>query len=173
MTTALVAYATKHGSTAEIAEAIGDTLRTRGISTDVSPARDVRSIDGYDLVIVGSAVYMLRWQGDAVDLLKRFEHDLRQRPLWLFGSGPTGGSPEADAKLADTLGDQPPAPGNVRKYAERLGAHPYRTFGGRAGPGMGGVFERWVPKGDWRDFESIRVWATGIADSVQPVALVR
>jgi hypothetical protein len=46
----------------------------------------------------------------------------------------------------------------------------YRTFGGRVGPEMGGVFERWVPKGDWRDFEAIRGWASHIADAVQPVA---
>ena len=168
-TTALVAYATKHGSTAGIAEAIGETLRARGIPTDVMPAREVRSIDEYGLVVVGSAVYMFRWQGDAVDLLKRFERGLRERPLWLFGSGPTGGTPKTDAKLAEILVDQPPPPGNVRKHAERLGAHPYRTFGGRADGGLNGVFERWVPKGDWRDFDAIHAWANGIADAVQPI----
>ena len=169
-TTALVAYATKHGSTAGIAEAIGETLRARGIPTDVVPAREVHSVDPYGLVVVGSAVYMFRWQGDAVDFLKRFERDLQRRPLWLFGSGPTGGSEEADAKLAEILGDQPPPPGNIRKRAERLGARPYRTFGGAAGPDMRGVFERWIPKGDWRDFDAIRAWANSIADAVQPVA---
>lgn len=163
MTRALVAYATKHGSTADIAEEIGRVLREHDIDTDVTPAHAIRSIGGYDLVVVGSAVYMFRWQGEAVDFLKRFERDLQRRPLWLFGSGPTGGSPEANAKLAEVIGSQPPPPGNVRKRAERLGAYPYRTFGGRAGPEMGGVFERWVPKGDWRDFAMIRAWATDIA----------
>ena len=170
-TTALVAYATKHGSTAGIAEQIGVTLRARGIPTDVAPARDIRSIDDYGLVVVGSAVYMFRWQGDAVDFLKRFEEQLRQRPTWLFGSGPTGGSPEAEEKLDQILANQPPPPGNVAKRVTRVGARGYRTFGGRVGPEMNGFFERRIPKGDWRDFDAVREWANEIADSVQPVAV--
>jgi menaquinone-dependent protoporphyrinogen oxidase len=170
-TTALVAYATKHGSTAEIAEAIAETLRARGIPTDVGPASDIHAIDEYGLVVVGSGVYMFRWHGDSVGFVKRFEGKLRDRPTWLFGSGPTGGTPEADEKLAQVLADQPPPPGNIAKLAARVGARGYRTFGGRAGPEMGGIFERWIPKGDWRDFDAVRTWANGIADSVQPVAV--
>jgi hypothetical protein len=38
---------------------------------------------------------------------------------------------------------------------------------------MGGFFERWMPKGDWRDFDAVRGWADGIAaelkDAVTPV----
>jgi menaquinone-dependent protoporphyrinogen oxidase len=170
-TTALVAYATKHGSTAGIAERIGATLRERGILADVAPARAIHSIDGYDLVVVGSAVYMFRWQGEAIDFLKRFERQLRGRPTWLFESGPTGGSPKAEEQMARVLADQPPPPGNVAKLAERIGVRECRTFGGRVGPEMGGIFERFVPKGDWRDFDEIRAWANTIADAVQPVAV--
>ena len=170
-TTALVAYATKHGSTAEIAEVIGETLRARGIQTEVAPAAAVRSIDDYELVVVGSAVYIFRWQGDAVDFVKRFEAHLRDRPTWLFGSGPTGGSPKAEEELARVLADQPAPPGYVAKLATRIGARGYRTFGGRVGPEMGGFFERHIPKGDWRDFDAVRAWANDIADAVQPVAV--
>lgn len=169
--TALVAYATKHGSTGEIAEVIGETLRARGITTEVAPAQSIRSIDDYGVVIVGSAVYMFKWQGEAVDFLKRFERQLGKRQVWLFGSGPTGGTPEDDAKVAEMLADQPPPPGDVAKLAERVQARGYQTFGGRVGPGMGGIFERWVPKGDWRDFDAIREWAGHIADAVHPVAV--
>jgi menaquinone-dependent protoporphyrinogen oxidase len=169
-TTALVAYATKHGSTAEIAEIIADTLRGRGITTEVAPANAIRSVDEYDLVVIGSAVYTFRWQGAAVDFLKRFERSLRERPTWMFGSGPTGGTLEEDDKVVEILAAQPPAPDNVAKLAARIGARPYRTFGGRIGPGFGGLFERWIPKGDWRDFDAVRAWGNEIADSVQPVA---
>ena len=163
---ALVVFATKHGSTKGIAEVIGTTLGDRGFRTDVRPARDVRSIDAYDLVIVGSAVYMFRWQGDAVDFLKRFEHQLALGPTWLFSSGPTGGTPDAEAKLAEVLATQPPPPKNVAQLAERIGSRGHRTFGGRAGDDMGGIFERWVPKGDWRDLDAVRAWANEIADAV-------
>lgn len=170
-TTAVVAYATKHGSTAEIAEVIAETLRGRGIPTDVGAAGDIRAIDDYGLVVAGSAIYMFHWQGEAVDFLKRFERQLSDRPTWLFGSGPTGGTPKDDAKVVEILADQPPPPGNVAKLAERVGARDYRTFGGRVVPEMGGIFERWVPRGDWRDFDAVRTWANGIADAVQPVGV--
>ena len=137
----------------------------------MAPAKTVHSIDEYGLVVIGSAVYMFHWQGEAVDFVQRFERQLRDRTTWCFGSGPTGGSPKAEAKLAETLRDQPPPPGNIAKHLERIGAREYRTFGGRAGPEMGGVFERWVPKGDWRDFEAVHDWADTIADSVQPVGV--
>jgi menaquinone-dependent protoporphyrinogen oxidase len=162
---ALVAYASKHGSTAEIAELIGATLRDRGFVTDVVPAKDVRRLDDYGLVVLGSAVYLYRWQGDAVDFLKRFRRPLEARPTWLFSSGPTGGDAEAEAKLTEVLAAQPPPPGNVASLAERIGVRDHRTFGGRAGDEMKGLIERWIPRGDWRDLDDIRAWANGIADA--------
>ena len=163
---ALVAYATKHGSTEGIAAVIGETLRGRDYVTDVRPAREVRSIDEYDLVIVGSALYMFRWMGDAVDFLQRFEHQLSIGPTWLFSSGPTGGSADADAKLAEVIAAQPAPPKNVAQLAERIGIRGHRTFGGRATEDMGGLFERGLPKGDWRDLASVRAWADEIADTM-------
>ena len=163
---ALVAYASKHGSTAGIAEAVAETLRARGFVTDVMPAKEVRRIDDYGLVVVGSAVYMFRWQGDAVDFLKRFRRELETRSTWLFSSGPTGGDAEADAKMADILVTQPPPPGNAAKLAERIGVRGHRTFAGATADTMTGFFERWIPKGDWRDFDAIRDWANEIAGSV-------
>lgn len=161
---ALVAYASKHGSTAEIAEVIGSTLRERGFVTDVRPAKEVRSLADYSLVVVGSAVYMFRWQGDAVDFLKRFRRDLEARPTWLFSSGPTGGDATAEAKVVDILTQQPPPPDNVVRLGERIGVREHRTFGGRAGDGMTGLFERWMPRGDWRDLDAVRDWAHRIAN---------
>lgn len=165
-THALVAYASKHGGTAEIAEVIGATLRDRGFVTDVRPAREVRTLDDYGVVVVGSALYMFRWQGEAIDLLKRFRRDLETRSTWLFSSGPTGGTPEAEAKLTEILAAQPAPPTNVAKLAEQIGVREHRTFGGRAGPEMTGIFERWIPHGDWRDLDSVHDWANHIANEL-------
>ncbi len=55
----LVAYASERGSTAEIAEAIGERLRRSGIGADVRPAGEVRDLAPYGSVVLGSAVYML------------------------------------------------------------------------------------------------------------------
>jgi menaquinone-dependent protoporphyrinogen oxidase len=166
----LVAYGSKYGSTAGIAEAIGATIRDHDLSVDVVPARDVRSIDAYDAVVVGSGVYVGRWHGDAVDFLKRFQPDLEKRPTWLFSSGPTGGNPKAETQMAATLEHQPDPPGNIAKLAIRIRPVDHRTFAGRVTDDMGGIFSRWIPKGDWRDFDDIRAWATAIADAI-PVAV--
>jgi menaquinone-dependent protoporphyrinogen oxidase len=54
----LVSAASRHGATAEIAQAIGQALSEQGLTVAVIPPRDVRGLDGYDAVIIGSAVYM-------------------------------------------------------------------------------------------------------------------
>lgn len=164
MSAIVVAYATKHGSTAEIAEAIGQRLRRHGHVVDVLAARDVNGIADYDAVIVGSAVYMFRWQKDATSLLKRHEATLRTKPTWLFSSGPTGGSVEADDaihRLRESATEYP-APTEVARVMPRIGARGHATFAGRAGDDMTGFFERWMPKGDWRDFDTVNAWADAI-----------
>src|SRR5438477_3803419 len=83
----LVAYGTKFGSTAEIAEAIGTTLRVAGLEVDVKRAGQVGSLEPYRAVVLGSAVYVTRWRRDAMRLLRR-ERELKQREVWLFSSGP-------------------------------------------------------------------------------------
>jgi menaquinone-dependent protoporphyrinogen oxidase len=165
-TNALVAYASKHGSTAEIAVAIGDALTASGIETTVRPSNLVEDVKRFDAVIIGSAVQMNRWLRDALDFARRFERDLRDRPTWFFSSGPTGGTRKADAKVVELLALQPPPPGEARKWAERIGIRGHTTFGGRIGEGIGGIFERWVPRGDWRDFDVVTAWARGIASEL-------
>lgn len=160
----LVAFASKHGSTAEIAQAIGDTLGEVGLVADVRPVREVRSLNEYGAVIVGSVVQVGSWQGDALDFVKRFERDLMVRPTWLFSSGPTGGSPEAEALVKQALAspEAVPPPKDVAKRMARIGARGHVTFPGKVGEGVGGIFAKWVPKGDWRDFDAIKAWARAI-----------
>jgi menaquinone-dependent protoporphyrinogen oxidase len=162
----LVAYGSKYGATAGIAEAIGATLREHGLAADVRPAAEVDRIDDYDAMVVGGGLYVSRWHGDAVGFLRRFERELATRPTWLFSSGPTGGTPKAELELRDVLARQPGPPGNIAKLAGRIRPRSHRTFGGRAGSDMGGIFARWIPKGDWRDFDAVRAWAGAIADEV-------
>lgn len=167
MSAALVAYGSKHGSTRGIAEAIGTVLRDHGYDTDVRPAKEVRDLAPYRLVVVGGGLYAGHWHGDATDFLKRFERDLKTRPTWLFSSGPTGGTPETDAKVAEANAhpELVPPPGDVARRAERIGARGHATFAGSIGvtDGVMSLFERWIPKGDWRDFDAIEAWATAIA----------
>ena len=86
----LVAYATKYGATAEIAEKIGQALRGAGLSADVLPADRVSDLTPYQAVVLGSAVYIGQWRKEAVKFLKANETVLAEKPVWLFSSGPSG-----------------------------------------------------------------------------------
>ena len=86
----LVAYATKYGATADIAEKIGQVLRQAGLQTDVLPTDSVSDLTLYKAVVLGSAVYAGQWRKEAVMFLEVNEKTMAERPVWLFSSGPTG-----------------------------------------------------------------------------------
>ena len=153
----LVAYATKHGSTREVAEEIGRVLRQRGLDTDVAEARLVRDLAPYGAVVLGSALYAAHWQRDANRFVARHLAALQARPVWLFSTGPLDRS--ADAGLL-------PAPPSVAITTDPIGARAHRVFGGRllaATPGLDPQVLATHPVGDFRDWAAIRAWAQGIA----------
>jgi menaquinone-dependent protoporphyrinogen oxidase len=159
----LVAYATKLGSTAEVAEAIAGTLRDAGHAAEAMRARDVRSLDGWDAVILGSALYAAHWQRDANRFVGRLSEDLRARPLWLFSSGPL------DARLAAA---NLPMSDQAADLTDDLHALGHRTFGGRLAadaPLDPQVLET-HPIGDFRDWSAIRAWAAMIARALDGMA---
>ena len=117
----LVAYSTKHGATAEIAQTIADELRQGGHEPDCLPADKVKDVDAYDAAIIGSAVYAKRWRRGARRLLKRHSEALATRPFWIFSSGPCGENP--DPSWSEPTG--------VVKRAQALGVRDHVVFGGR------------------------------------------
>jgi menaquinone-dependent protoporphyrinogen oxidase len=84
----LVAYATKRGSTAEVAAAVAEELRARGETVDLAAAGDVRGLDGYGAVVLGGALYMGRWHADARAFLARHREALERLPVAVFAIGP-------------------------------------------------------------------------------------
>jgi menaquinone-dependent protoporphyrinogen oxidase len=80
----LVTYATRAGSTVEIATAIAETLSQRGFSADVKPVKEMPSLAGYQAVIVGSAIRMGNWLPEAVDFIKANQAALNELPVSLF-----------------------------------------------------------------------------------------
>lgn len=155
--TVLVAYASKHGATAEIAEAIAGTLRESGLDVDLSEAGEVASLDRYDAVVLGSAVYMRRWRGSARRFLRRHADGLASRPFWVFSSGPVG-EPKPEEATSSWL--EPP---RIVRRVEALGALEHVVLGGRAP--IGSRMERSTPAEfrDRRDWDAIRAWARRIA----------
>ncbi|HEU0245025.1 MAG TPA: flavodoxin domain-containing protein [Candidatus Limnocylindrales bacterium] len=152
----LVAYATKLGSTREIADVIGAELHSAGHAADVLAMNDVRSIDGYDAVVIGSALYAAHWQRDANRFVHRHVEGLNAARLWAFSSGPL------DAKLAAQ--DLPMTP-NAAEITAELRILGHRTFGGRlaADAPIDPQVLATHPIGDFRDWDRIRRWAREIA----------
>jgi menaquinone-dependent protoporphyrinogen oxidase len=157
----LVAYATKMGATAEIAEAIGAELREHGLQVEVRNVGDVASMADYDAVIVGSAIYIRRWRPEAVRFLRKHAGELSDRNVWLFHSGPVG----------PDKGQEQGLPSNVGRLAQRIGAEPVMTFAGRLEPATAkGFLARRLARGDLatdsRDWPLIKNWAAGIAVAI-------
>ena len=84
----LVAFATRYGSTQEVAEAIAVTLREIGVDVDLKLLRDVRSLTGYEAVILGAPLQMYRWHKDALSFLSHHRQAVTTLPVALFALGP-------------------------------------------------------------------------------------
>ena len=95
----LIAAASRNGATAEIAVAIGQTLRDRGLSVTVAAPDRVGDVGDYDAFVIGSAVYAGQWlQPAGWRTVQRISPVLGARPVWLFSSGPVSDSAGARAK---------------------------------------------------------------------------
>jgi len=112
MAKVLVAYATKNGSTAEVADAIADVLRQGGHTVTVAPAGNVRRrVDDFDLVVLGGALYSGRWHSRAHRFLRRHRGELDGPAVAIFGMGPRNDTADAwqrsRAQLDRALGKRP------------------------------------------------------------------
>lgn len=161
----LVTTASKHGATAEIGDAVAGKLRERDLEVEVREPGDVPSLDGYDAVILGSAVYAGRWMDTARRFSERHHQALRRLPVWLFSSGPIGDPLEPAEEPADG-----------HRLLGELEAREHRVFPGRVNSSDLGWVERTItkmvkaPDGDFRDFDAIRLWAAEVADQLVPTA---
>jgi menaquinone-dependent protoporphyrinogen oxidase len=158
---ALVAYASKRGSTAKIARAVAGELVEAGIEADSGPAGAMTDLAPYDAVVLGSAVYMGRWRPEARRFLRRHAKALAGKPFWIFSSGPVGDP----AKDGGAKWLEPP---KVVARAERLGVRGHVVFGGCVPDEPHGFVERSMVRDtppefrDRRDWDQIRAWAQAI-----------
>jgi menaquinone-dependent protoporphyrinogen oxidase len=89
MSRILVLYATKHGSTQQVAEAIAAVAQASGAEVQVSPLGSFRQpVAGWDLVVIGAPIYNGNWHRDAHRFLRRHQDELASLPVAVFGMGP-------------------------------------------------------------------------------------
>jgi menaquinone-dependent protoporphyrinogen oxidase len=158
----LVAYASKHGSTREIAESIADTLAERGMEAEAGQVAAVSNPADYDAVVLGSAIYYGSWLKEAADFAGSHRDALAQCPVWLFSVGPLGTEvKDADEQPRDTV-----------ELRDALRPRDHRVFFGALFHDRLGFKERMVvkavraPEGDFRNWDEIRAWARSIADEL-------
>lgn len=163
----LITAASKYGATAEIAQAIGDQLTSRGLESTVIAPENVTRIEDYDAFVLGSAVYTGHWLQPAKALVTRAGDAFTGWPVWLFSSGPVG---DPSRKLVQQMGADPV---DLTQIQEQTKARDHRMFAGKLDkknlsfPQRAALSLFRGLEGDFRNWDEIRAWALGIADALQ------
>jgi menaquinone-dependent protoporphyrinogen oxidase len=160
----LVAYATKHESTHEVADAVAVRLRERGLEADVLPARDVGTLAPYGGVVIGGALYMGRWHRDARRFLSQHRDELTVLPLAVFAMGPL------TVKDEDVAGSRKQLDHALAKEP-RLDPVTVAIFGGVVDPAKQHFPFTHMDASDARDWDEIRAWADSVAALTMPAAV--
>lgn len=168
----LITYATRHGATKGIAQAAGSMLHSCGHRVRLLPAAVVQDVRDVDVVLVGSAIYHDQWLWDARRLVRRLRGELSHGPaVWLFSSGPLGGTPDGDAALADLTGLDRDLPHCLRGSLRGVDVRGHAVFPGRLDPRVAAELDSWAPHGDWRDMALVRDWARAVGGAPRTPAL--
>jgi len=161
----LVCYATRYGSTAEIAQVIGEELAQSGFLVDVVNILNIEDIGQYYAVVIGSPLYMGKWLVEARDFVQQFKHPLSQRTVSVFTVG---------YSLKDLIRE------NIQSAEEaldtiRLSISPSNAafFAGMVDPDTMSAQDRAITRmggvqaGDFRDWGMIREWARTLAEQLR------
>lgn len=191
----LVAYATMAGSTAEVAQAVGEELARGGLQVEVMPLSQVEDLEGYNGVVVGGPMIM-GWHRAALRFLKQNRNTFQRIPLAVFvtamsltrtGETSVGG---VTVTVDEKLPKAPEKEGSLsfRERYARLSNYlqpilnatrPVKpasigVFGGRLEYGRlkwwAVLFAMLViraPAGEKRNWTAIRAWAAGLPEAMQ------
>ena len=111
----LVVYASRHGSTREIAERIAAKLTEEGRPAQARPVQEASGLEGYDAFVIGSATYAVHWMDEALAFVKANGAVLARQPVWLFSSGPLGDqAQDAEGHDLATVAGRRRSPGSNR-----------------------------------------------------------
>jgi menaquinone-dependent protoporphyrinogen oxidase len=153
----LVAYATRAGSTGEVAQAIASAMCAQGLDAEVRPLEDGVRFDAYQAVVLGSPVRYGAWLPEMVKAIEAQRAALAKLPLAIFTLHMQG------------LDDSPASAEIRKKYSQPVHAlvtpKAEAFFAGKVDPATLSFFERLAvkmvksPVGDKRDWGAIQHWA--------------
>ena len=163
----LLAYTTRFGSTQEVAETVAASLREAGLQVDLRLMMQVESLDQYEAVVLGAAIYNAKWHADAHQFLAQHQEALLQRPVAIFTLGPLSTSAAAKRN-------------SRRQLDKELAKYPWlkpvalEIFAGKYDPSKPGLgfFERMMPARDHRDWAAIRAWANALPAQLEHAEMV-
>jgi menaquinone-dependent protoporphyrinogen oxidase len=170
----LVAYATLHGSTQEVAAKVADILRDKGLLVDLLPMKQVKSLDDYRAVVLGAPIYLGRWHKTARQFVEKHLSALAQTPVAVFALGPIGTSEEemqaSHGQLDKELAAYPDLSlvalaVFVGKYDPKRLRFPYNLLNLLPANPLRGK-----PASDHRDWDNIQAWAESLPEHLQPEA---
>jgi menaquinone-dependent protoporphyrinogen oxidase len=157
----LILYASRAGSTAEIANAIGQQLCSAGFSAEVRPIEQASTLDGYAAVVLGSAVRYGTWLPEMVKFMERQKPALQKLPAAFFTVCMKASQHSASAKT------------EMAQYSSAARAvftpKTETFFAGKIDLAKLSFFDRLMvkavksPVGDLRDWAAIRAWAGELA----------
>lgn len=156
----LVTYATRGGSTFEVAVCVAEMLCAAGASVDITYVTAVHEVQGYDAVVVGSAIRMGRWLPEAVAFVQTQRESLSHVPVAYFVvSGMLrNDTPETRRKVRAFLDPmcRMLEPASIGLFAGKLSYTLMNGFERNIAEGISSS------EGDWRNWEAIRGWAKGL-----------
>jgi menaquinone-dependent protoporphyrinogen oxidase len=153
----LIAYASKHGSTRQVADVIAASIEPSGHEVEVRPARAIEDPGAYDAVVLGAPLYMGRWHKDARAFVRRHRTALERLPVAIFALGPIDDDPkhwrDSDQQLVKALASLPEVdPVDVKLFGGAIEPEELRF-----------PFSR-MPAADVRDWVAIRAWGAGLPE---------
>ena len=163
----LVTYVSPHESTRGIAERVAAGLRAGGLEVDCLPVFDVGSIEGYDAVVVGSAIHNQAWLPEAAQFLSSHAAELRSKKVWLYSVGMPGALARPLRRFAMREG-----PAVVAPFLDLVRPQDTRLFTGVVSKQQFPPISRAVLRlmggryGDFRDWPAIDAWVIGIRDQL-------
>ena len=164
----LLAFASRFGSTQEVAETIASTLSEAGLEVDIQPMQEVKSLDRYDAVLLGAAIYNAKWNAEAHQFVMQHQDALTRLPVAIFTLGPLSASDAAKRNSRRQLDIE------LAKYPW-LKPVAVEIFAGKYDPSKPGLnfFEKFLPARDYRDWDAIRAWANELSAQMQLIEVLQ
>jgi len=160
----LVIYATRYGSTAEIAHAVGEILSEEGAEVEVRSLASAGSVEHYDAVVIGSPIRLGRLLPETLSFVRSHEAELAPVPVAYFVTGLTMRE-DTDENRRQAESYLTP----LRRFKEPLSCG---VFGGKVDSSRLGALLRFLlthdrkatlAEGDYRNWPAIRRWARELA----------